>query len=129
MKELSKLQLCVYNIGGLLLVAGIIVPLFSGATAVALYLYLLGALMFSSMQVLQKYEGKNITLKRLRRQQILGALMLLLAGGLMACSVYGIPPLCKGEWQSEPFWRSTLHLEYRLNWHAKNGETLTYKSD
>ena len=42
MKELSKLQLCVYNIGGLLLVAGIIVPLFSGATAVALYLYLLG---------------------------------------------------------------------------------------
>ena len=78
MKELSKLQLCVYNIGGLLLVAGIIVPLFSGATAVALYLYLLGALMFSSMQVLQKYEGKNITLKRL---------------------------------------------------HAKNGETLTYKSD
>lgn len=98
MKELSKLQLCVYNIGGLLLVAGIIVPLFSGATAVALYLYLLGALMFSSMQVLQKYEGKNITLKRLRRQQILGALMLLLAGGLMACSVYGIPPLCKGEW-------------------------------
>lgn len=92
MKELSKLQLCVYNIGGLLLVAGIIVPLFSGATAVALYLYLLGALMFSSMQVLQKYKGKNITLKRLRRQQILGALMLLLAGGLMACSVYGIPP-------------------------------------
>ena len=83
MKELSKLQLCVYNIGGLLLVAGIIVPLFSGATAVALYLYLLGALMFSSMQVLQKYEGKNITLKRLRRQQILGALMLLLAGGLI----------------------------------------------
>lgn len=56
-------------------------------------------IMFSSMQVLQKYEGKNITLKRLRRQQILGALMLLLAGGLMACSVYGIPPLCKGEWQ------------------------------
>lgn len=99
MKELSKLQLCVYNIGGLLLVAGIIVPLFSGATAVALYLYLLGALMFSSMQVLQKYEGKNITLKRLRRQQILGALMLLLAGGLMACSVYGIPPLSKGKWQ------------------------------
>lgn len=99
MKELSKLQLCAYNIGGLLLVAGIIVPLFSGATAIALYLYLLGALMFSSMQILQKYEGKNITLKRLRRQQILGALMLLLAGGLMACSVYGIPPLCKGEWQ------------------------------
>lgn len=59
MKELSKLQLCAYNIGGLLLVAGIIVPLFLGATAVALYLYLLGALMFSSMQVLQKYEGKT----------------------------------------------------------------------
>ena len=101
MKELSKLQLCVYNIGGLLLVAGIIVPLFSGATAVALYLYLLGALMFSSMQVLQKYTASPLYAK---------------GNG-------------KWHWQSEPFWRSTLHLEYRLNWHAKNGETLTYKSD
>lgn len=99
MKELSKLQLYVYNIGGVLLVAGIAAPIFSGIRAVSLYLYAFGALMFSSMQILQKYEGNDITLKRLRRQQILGALMLLLTGGLMACSVYGIPPLCKGEWQ------------------------------
>ena len=99
MKELSKLQLCVYNTGGILLVIGALLPVFFDEPLVAPYLYIVGTLMFASMQILQRYNGKNVVLRRLRRQQMLGAIVLLLAGMLMFCSFYKIGPLHTGEWQ------------------------------
>lgn len=47
------------------------------------YLYCIGALLFSSMQILDRYEGKDFTIRRLRRQQIFAAIMLLITGVLM----------------------------------------------
>ena len=37
------------------------------------FLYTLGAIFFAYVQVMDGYHGKNIIIRRLRRQQILGA--------------------------------------------------------
>lgn len=47
------------------------------------YLYLIGAIMFAYVQVMSGYEGKNIIIRRLRRQQIIGATLLVVAGVMM----------------------------------------------
>ena len=46
-------------------------------------LYTIGAVMFAYVQVMSRYEGKNLIIRRLRRQQILGAVLLVFAGVLM----------------------------------------------
>lgn len=47
------------------------------------YLYSIGAILFAIAQILSRYEGKNLIIQRLRRQQILGAILLLLTGVCM----------------------------------------------
>ena len=47
------------------------------------YIYLIGAVLFAYTQVMDGYEGKNLIIRRLRRQQILGAVLLVFAGVLM----------------------------------------------
>ena len=47
------------------------------------YIYLIGAVLFAYTQVMYGYEGKNLIIRRLRRQQILGAVLLVFAGVLM----------------------------------------------
>ena len=99
MKELSKLQLCVYNVGGLMMLCGAVLPLFSEKIVYAAYIYTIGVILFAVMQYLQKYQGSDIVIRRLRRQQLLGASILLIAGLLMFASVYFTPsPVCGG-WQ------------------------------
>ena len=47
------------------------------------YIYLIGAVLFEYTQVMDGYDGKNLIIRRLRRQQILGAVLLVFAGVLM----------------------------------------------
>ena len=47
------------------------------------YIYIIGAVLFAYTQVMDGYEGKNLIIRRLRRQQILGAVLLVFAGVLM----------------------------------------------
>ncbi len=47
------------------------------------FLYTLGAILFAYVQVMDGYEGKNLIVRRLRRQQILGAVLLVFTGVLM----------------------------------------------
>jgi hypothetical protein len=51
--------------------------------AAAPYLYTIGACLFALAQINSPYHGSNKNIKRLRRQQILGALFLVVAGALM----------------------------------------------
>ena len=55
------------------------------------YIYTLGAVMFAYVQVMSRYEGKNLVVRRLRRQQIIGASLLVFAGVLMFVT-------CHNEW-------------------------------
>ncbi len=48
------------------------------------YLYILGAVMFGYVQVMgNRYDGNSFIIKRLRRQQIFGAIALVFTGVLM----------------------------------------------
>ncbi|MBQ8521725.1 MAG: hypothetical protein IJ456_10220 [Bacteroides sp.] len=47
------------------------------------YIYTLGAILFAWVQVMCGYDGKNLIVRRLRRQQILGAVLLVITGVLM----------------------------------------------
>ena len=46
-------------------------------------IYTIGAVLFAYVQVMTGYDGKNLVIRRLRRQQILGAVLLVFAGVLM----------------------------------------------
>ncbi len=47
------------------------------------YIYCIGALLFAAMQMADRYDGDDLVVKRLRRQQLFGCLMLLVTGVLM----------------------------------------------
>lgn len=47
------------------------------------YVYIIGAVLFAYTQVMDGYEGKNLIIRRLRKQQIFGAVLLVFAGVLM----------------------------------------------
>jgi drug/metabolite transporter (DMT)-like permease len=57
-------------------------------------LYTIGAMMFAYVQVMSRYEGKNLIVRRLRRQQILGAVLLVFAGVLMFVTKHNEWVLC-----------------------------------
>lgn len=81
MRQLSKWESYVMLLGGLLMVVG------AGANVLfcswAPYVFAPGCLLFVAMQLRQRYEGKNFTIRRLRRIQIISDVLFLLAGLLM----------------------------------------------
>lgn len=99
MKPLNRFQTFLYNAGGLLLLVGAALPLFPSVQVAAPYVFTLGAALFGSMQAAARYEGHDITVRRLRRQQMLGATALMAAGLLMFTSLYQIAPFRGSEWQ------------------------------
>lgn len=78
---MKKINNYIYMIGGLLLVVG--AALYITAWSWAPYLYLIGAFMFGAMQMADRYTGTNWMIRRLRRQQILGAIVLMITGIMM----------------------------------------------
>ena len=58
------------------------------------YRYTVGAVMFAYVQVMSRYEGQNLIVRRLRRQQVLGAVLLVFAGVLMFVTRHNEWVLC-----------------------------------
>ena len=78
---MKKIQQTIYIIGGILLVVG--AALYITQWEWAPYISIIGSFMFGTMQLLDHYTGKNLVLRRLRRQQVLGASALMSTGILM----------------------------------------------
>ena len=57
-------------------------------------LYTIGAVLFAYVQVMSRYEGKNLIIRRLRRQQILAAVLLVFTGVLMFVTRHNAWVLC-----------------------------------
>jgi hypothetical protein len=74
----------IFLVGGLLMVIGAGLSLFR--FAVAPYIYALGAIGFASMQMLQRYDGQNFVIRRLRRIMVLSDVLFLVAAVLMFAS-------------------------------------------
>ncbi|MDD7252100.1 MAG: hypothetical protein PUH21_08855 [Prevotellaceae bacterium] len=98
MKQLSLCQTIVYGVGGILVLAGLVSWPTGKSWAVALYC--VGAVAVCVMQFCQRYEGGSIVLRRLRRQQLLGALCLVLTGVLMIVERMHLGVLQHHEWMA-----------------------------
>ena len=84
MRQLSKTENAIFLLGAVLMVigAGSSVLMWKGAS----YVFALGALGFASMQMLQRYEGKNVVIRRLRRMMLLSDILFLVSALLMFAS-------------------------------------------
>jgi hypothetical protein len=78
---MNKIVSALYVAGGIMALLGAAV--FITGWAPAPYIYTVGACMFALAQINSPYHGSNKNIKRLRRQQVLGALFLVVAGALM----------------------------------------------
>lgn len=78
-RRLSAWQMTVYHIGGVLMVIGAVAYAMPAMRAWAWAVYGLGVLGYAGMQLYAKYEGHDLVLKRLRRQQVLSCLLLFLS--------------------------------------------------
>jgi len=91
MKQLSRVESMIFLLGGLLMVIGAGTSLL--AWSAAPYVFALGALCFAAMQMKQRYEGQNVTIRRLRRMMLLSDVLFLVSALLMFASqgnIFGI---------------------------------------
>lgn len=95
----KRLTDIVMGIGGILLIIGAALPIVSNDAILAPYVYMVGAVAFCGVQLAQQCNSENIVLRRLYRQQKIGAVMLLTAAVMMLCSLYGVSPFDGSEWQ------------------------------
>lgn len=100
MRPLNPIQNALFRLGGVLMLAALAFPLFvesfTGHCAVA---FAVGALLFASMQMLTRYDGRDITVRQLRRQQIAGALFLIVTALLLLGKTFRIGPFRGDEWK------------------------------
>lgn len=91
MRQLNKTQNIIFLLGGLLMVVGAGSSLL--AWQAAPYIFAVGAICFSAMQMLQRYEGTNFVVRRLRRMMLLSDVLFLVSALLMFASqgnIFGI---------------------------------------
>ena len=69
MKQLSKFQSILFVLGGIL--------------------FLVGTLLFATMQMMQEYKGNNMTISRLKNIMTIADLVFIFSGILMVDNVYG----------------------------------------
>ena len=81
MKKLNNVQVAVFLLGALLMVIGAGTSMLAWGSAP--YVFSVGALCFASMQMLQRYEGSNFVICRLRRIQLVSDVLFLVSGLLM----------------------------------------------
>ncbi|MCH5169206.1 MAG: hypothetical protein J1F27_06150 [Prevotellaceae bacterium] len=96
MKTLTTLENLCFRCGAILMIAGaaayIIHP------TISLFVYGIGTLMFCLMQVRTEYLGRDITLIRLRRQQLLACCCFVLALVMMSMQLHEWGPCRRREW-------------------------------
>lgn len=88
MKQLNKLQSLIFLTGGAMMVVGAGCFALIWQQKIACWIYLVGALMFGIMQMMQEYQGNNFIVKRLKRIMSLADIFFILSGFLMVDMVY-----------------------------------------
>ena len=81
MRQLSKTETILFLLGGLLMVVGAGASMFLQSWAS--YVFAPGALLFVAMQLRQRYDGNNFTIRRLRHIIIVSDVLFLVAALLM----------------------------------------------
>ncbi len=97
MKKLNNKQILIFQTGAILILIGVVLMITSWQP-LAPYIYGVGAVGFSSMQMLARYEGSNIAIIRLRRQQLFGSILLLLTTIPMFMNIWHQGFAQRNEW-------------------------------
>ena len=84
MKQLNKVQTVIYLLGALLMVIGAGTSMLAWQWAP--YVFAVGTVAFVAMQFLQRYEGQNFVIRRLRRIMLLSDFLFLFSAVLMIAS-------------------------------------------
>ncbi|MBR3433129.1 MAG: hypothetical protein IKH05_06250 [Bacteroidaceae bacterium] len=95
-RQLTFLENLLFRTGALLMLLGVTLHIFS--PLYSLYTYGLGAMLFSLMQLRAVYEGNDLNVIRLRRQQLLACLMFLGTVMCMSMQVYQYGFARRNEW-------------------------------
>lgn len=92
MEQLSKIQTILFVLGGSLMVVGAggfaFAFVWPQVLMVVCWLFLVGAVLFATMQLQQTYAGHSTVIKRLKRIQSLADLFFVLAGLSMVDTVF-----------------------------------------
>ena len=75
-------------LGGMLMVTGIGCYVFMLATSITCWLALTGSILFSTLHMMQAYEGSQLAIKRLKRILNIADLLFVIAGILIVDSTY-----------------------------------------
>lgn len=97
MKQLNSIQNFIYGVGACLILIGLVMFMTPWASF-APYVYSAGSIAFVSMQMLVRYDGTNFVIRRLRRQQVFGGVMLLFAGAVMFMQLFHVRYTTRNEW-------------------------------
>lgn len=88
MKQLNKIQSALFLLGGILMVVGAGCFVFMFQQRIACWVFLVGSLLFASMQVSQTYEGSDLTIKRLKKIMTVADIAFVLSGLLMVDNAF-----------------------------------------
>ena len=90
MKQLNKIQSIIFLVGGLLMVVGACCFAIMWQQDIVSWVYLLGALLFAVIQIMQSYDGNSLSVKRLKSIMTLADVLFVVSGLLMIDKVYGV---------------------------------------
>lgn len=88
MKKLNKIESILFMLGGLLMVTGIGCYVFMLAPSITCWIALTGSILFSTLHMMQAYEGSQLAIKRLKRILNIADLLFVIAGILIVDSTY-----------------------------------------
>ncbi len=88
MKKLNKIESILFMVGGMLMVTGIGCYVFMLAPSVTCWIALTGSILFSTLHMMQAYEGSQLAIKRLKRILNIADLLFVIAGILIVDSTY-----------------------------------------
>lgn len=88
MRQLTKFQSILFLAGGVLMVVGVGCCVLQVVPLIMSWVFIAGAVMFAVMQLLQTYQGRDVTLRRLKKIQNLSDILFIIAGIILADTVY-----------------------------------------
>lgn len=88
MKQLTKWQSLLFLLGGVLMVMGAGSFAFMWRQQVVCWIFFAGAVLFTTMQSMQIYDGSNFVVRRLKRIQAVANIFFLLSALLMIDTAY-----------------------------------------
>jgi uncharacterized membrane protein YobD (UPF0266 family) len=95
-RELSLVENLLFRTGAILMLFGAVLHIFSAE--ISLFVFGIGAMLFCMMQLRAVYEGNDLIVIRLRRQQLFACLMFLGTVMCMSMQVYQYGFARRNEW-------------------------------